>query len=588
MISFGEDEQSLFRHHALHKSKECDLILTDVRLLIVPNTGTEVKQFTWPNISGVKYSPSSDAKGRAMVLLKTVIRGEEDVVVQLVGSSKEANFMELERLKGIVTQMRKSKPATLPGASSSHNRPTNSSTKIVDRQNAEILGRRKLLLDADRNLAKQYRELVELDKLISEEEFWQSHDDRMQQSAQSAELKLIANKGKQNALLTDAYSKDSKGNLTVNLTMEIRQNIFSMYPEVKRAFEKEVPLKQSETEFWKAYFQSEYYNASNRSSNTFNVVHRDDLFSRYVVEGDSGGASGGTGAGTGAGATSRTGEKQRNLAGMVAPSMDLTASFGDYRAPERLDPSDQLEGGADAGAGAGAGAGSMLSVRYNKSSSLVLDSVKASGATAGVGTSSKKRRAGEDFSELAGEVGAKPNSGGGGAYQLTELNNIEEPAYVAVKFNNVHPGTGEGGTVGVEQSEAAAVAVKAEAEVQAGCPVTVTVRLAVMSPAQMMQSCLPAHASSSSDRCNRYFLADVAKMRKLHNQQASLSAGSGKGGATASLLSSSSSSAVAQGGSSRNFDSMGLAGFGADAVQNLSDQTQEDGSTLSANFKQVK
>lgn len=176
MIDLGDDEVPLFRHRAQCKAKEGEVVVTSVRFSFLFSEGNEHKNFTWACIAGVKYSPPTEAKGRAMVLLKTTMKGDEDVVITLLGSSKEKNFAELETLKSVVSKVRKAKG----NGTSAKPEGTNTGDSAGSKRAAELsdtvdVKRRRQLLEHDRHLAKQYRDLVEVSKILTDEDFWASH-----------------------------------------------------------------------------------------------------------------------------------------------------------------------------------------------------------------------------------------------------------------------------------------------------------------------------------------------------------------------------------------------------------------------------
>jgi len=133
---------------------------------------------------------------------------------------------------------------------------------------AKSLKQRKAdLLIADKYLGKQYRELVEVSKLLSEDDFWLSHADALaNDKSDFAALK----KGRLNAL---QLNKTQKGNLKINLTEQERQNILENDPTARRAYEELVPITKTEKEFWTLYLQKSYFSAESAQA--------EELFSRY-------------------------------------------------------------------------------------------------------------------------------------------------------------------------------------------------------------------------------------------------------------------------------------------------------------------
>lgn len=465
MINFGDDEQPLFRHRAQCKAKEGEVLVTSMRIMFVPGDGGVIKEFAWPAVQGVKYSPANDPKGRAMALLKTTIKGDEDIIITLLGSSTANNFKELENMKIIVSKLRKAKASGTQAAPS----VTPTSTGVGAKRTADGADevdskRRRQLLTLDRNLAKQYRDLVEVSKILTDEEFWASYSEQTQQleEVQPGGFR----KGKQNSLLADAMAKAAGGE--INLTVELKQNIFAMYPEVRRAFDAEVPLKRSELEFWGIFFQSEFYNARNSAGGrgSSSEAFRDDLFARYTDQKP---------ASTEAG-------KRKVDAQILHADVDLTASFGDYRPPESFDPSDMTA------------TDSAVSAKYNRNSALVL------GATATAQEGQPAAASGSSSSAVGAGAGAGSSARRGlTTTKLDELVAPVEPEYIAVRVAPSDSRTGQ-----AEGSRAGAGAAAAEMDYAA----------MVEQLLKRREGAAPSAAVPAPDRGNKLFFAETTRLRK--------------------------------------------------------------------------
>jgi len=136
---------------------------------------------------------------------------------------------------------------------------------------------------------------VELSKVISESDFWEAHASSLDEWSSADGTSSAITKGKDNYLLADILGKNAEGEVVFHLTVEKKQNIFMMYPEVYRAFEAEVPLRMQETDFWRRYFDNELYNNSGNFSlpsgksteqMPMSFRSRDELFSRYTDSSD--------------------------------------------------------------------------------------------------------------------------------------------------------------------------------------------------------------------------------------------------------------------------------------------------------------
>ena len=226
----------------------------------------------------------------------------------------------------------------------------------------------------------------------------------------------------------------------INLTLEKKQNIFLMYPEVRRAFEAEVPLKMNESEFWHKYFKNEYYNAGmardgrQDSSSSSSSYGGDDLFARYAVEKRPTSSS-----------SSSEQDKESNdgLQKLqdhpVAPEFDLLSSLGDsYRKPSSLDV-DPEAAVPQLTKGGGGAFGTYLDLsktasKYNKNSELVMSVTESfSSSSSSVSASSS--------SSSSSSSGARHSSSGSGSGlgsslegEFTEQNRLAAPDYIPVSW----------------------------------------------------------------------------------------------------------------------------------------------------------
>lgn len=512
-MDIADDEQLLFRTRAQVKLKEGlkegEIVVTSSRLSFSTSSVSDTKNFTWSNIAGVKYSPANDAKGRAMVLLKTVIQGDEDVVITLIGPNKEHNFSQQEAMKSIISKIRKTGGKVpvnqKPSSVTSTTKRGPSSADLVDAK------RRKQLLESDRYIAKQYRDLVEVNKILTDEDFWSVNVHQLQLvSDTSSTNQALSFKGKHNSLLAKSFDKDANGVININLTVEMRQNIFAMYPEVRKAFDAEVPLKRNETEFWTVYLQSEFYNGTSSSSSSDMPPQRDDLFARYSEKESSLG-------------------KNKKLNDVLQHSdVDLTASFGDYRAAEGVEAVDNNDKDAS-----GDGTAALLLARYNRSSGIVVgDLAPSTRATA----------SGRDKSKDAHSTG------------LSELLRHQEPPFIQVRF--------------AERKTEHAAAVRANAPSLQSSTLSV-LRLADAHCAlRGLEASLP-----SEDRGSRLFAGAINLQKKVSARM--VAAQSGKEPTT--VLTS----------SSEQFNPLGMLGLAQDAAGKQLDDGSDEGNLLDEQFKQV-
>ncbi|KAJ1442899.1 hypothetical protein B484DRAFT_441874 [Ochromonadaceae sp. CCMP2298] len=561
-----EDERVEFRHKASSKGAEGELLVTSIKLVFQPAGGGPITQLTWPNIAAVKYSPQSDKKARAMVLVTPVIKGDGDLVVHLTDPSVNKKFAELERLKVIVGRIRKAKgpPAKLDGnVGVKRAAPEDSGGSQGD---ALLLKKRKQLLAADKALARQYRDLVEVTKVLADEDFWASHEDRLQEAEEVGGWKRGGGgdgggggRGRQNFLLGDTFSKDATGAVVIDLTPDMKRNIFAMYPEVRRAFEEEVG-RSSETDFWQAYFQCEYYTGRGGGGNAREAVadsgHRDDLFARYLD------------ADSGTQAQSRSGPQPR-LAGVDA-EMDLTSSFGDYRPREALDPADENMTAANA-----------LVSRYNTNSFLVMGSDAAG-------------------NKAAGQISFE---GGSRGVEIKELEERVQPSFVPISVHrrDKHPAA----AVKVEGSGAgeAAVVVPSAFGVSAGRAAQLRSPTSRKTALQSLRARLATSAGvvasletcfPTGEKAGDFFKADLKKLRKGSQRPATALSSGATGSRVGPPASSGDVVDLTDGagfeqqvGSSAHAGALSMLGIEASRLAEVVPEKREDeDALLDPNFKQ--
>lgn len=218
-IDFGTEEQPLFKHKAKLKNKEGSVVVTKTRILFQPSDvidQSSSKSYAWANIASVKFSPNTEQKGR-MILLKTVINNES-MVVTLVGPSNESNQAELDRLKVIVKAIRgnvsnPSNKASEAKQGSGSQKSTNKSQGIITKNSSQHAAStaeqtmRKRLLEADKSLARQYKQMVEVNKLVTDQEFWSNHSEALQEASFGSKS-MTLQRGKRNLVLADVIEKN--------------------------------------------------------------------------------------------------------------------------------------------------------------------------------------------------------------------------------------------------------------------------------------------------------------------------------------------------------------------------------------------
>jgi hypothetical protein len=389
-MASGDDGGILFRHKVTHDTSLGELVITPKLLLFIPSDNQQHSvQYTWSTIQATKYSPSNDPKNRVMLRVE-MVANIPAVVFNFQGADLYAKKAELERLKGIIAEIRSSNsssngsgtngdraPAT--GAGNGQGAGTNghhhNATSAISAE-----AKRKLLA-ADRSLAQQYQELVERDQIISDEEFWFAHSNifptLLSLSSSSLNSSNIE-RGKATSMIGDITDTivNKNGKRTVNITPQQKEHIFAMYPAIKLAFEHEVGVEKTEPEFWIAFLQSEFYlrtfNASNRQQrHGQGQGQTDDMFSRYsmlahnqqqqqqqqqkIQKGDTAPI------------------KIPKLTGKVDLSVDLTSTTEDFHASENNYFGDVSKlTGSISGSGSAAGNTSGSVYKYNRHSEVIM------------------------------------------------------------------------------------------------------------------------------------------------------------------------------------------------------------------------
>lgn len=115
------------------------------------------------------------------------------------------------------------------------------------------------LLESNPEWKKLFLDLVIKRKTLSEEEFWASRKDILEQQQQLSNQK----RGTASALLADIKPTDSDGNeIKFTVNADIIHSTFTLYPGVHKAYLELVPDKLSEKEFWTKWFSSKYFHKS--------------------------------------------------------------------------------------------------------------------------------------------------------------------------------------------------------------------------------------------------------------------------------------------------------------------------------------
>jgi hypothetical protein len=226
------------------------------------------------------------------------------------------------------------------------------------------------------------------------------------------------------------------------------------------------------------YFRSEFYNSTGaKDSHSADSIVRDDLFARYTEQ-----------------EGPQTAAAKRKLGSQIKfDDIDLTATFGDYRAPEHFDAD-----GTDVQK-----TENLVSARYNRNSALVL------GGSAGDKTTSAAAVKKNGTPSIQDDY---RRSGMG--TELTELVGTREPGYIRV---HMQPPSGSGAATAEShaQSQPAGATTAPpsssarEAELRLQYEAVAAALGAPSLPALSPRAGIP-----TTERGGRYFQNEVSKMRE--------------------------------------------------------------------------
>lgn len=134
----------------------------------------------------------------------------------------------------------------------------------------------KLLLE-DRQLRDIFTKSVMQFKL-SPQIFWSSRLNQLRTFA----LTISQNKGPYNVLSTIKPVATSDNQVNVNVTRDTINEIFLIYPIIKKAFDDLVPNKFSEGEFWSRFFNSKLFRRLRGDKISINNSRGDVILDKYL------------------------------------------------------------------------------------------------------------------------------------------------------------------------------------------------------------------------------------------------------------------------------------------------------------------
>ena len=343
-MDYGEKEHIFFRGAAKYVHNQSDevgyLVVTSTRLYFMVGS-TMPFECALAAIKKPQYKKSD-------LMMRLILEGSSDVPVFTLQNQNE---LDLNRLKESFRE-------AVESAQSSGR----SSTKDMRAQ------RRRELRNADPSLNRSYKELVEQDKILTEEEFWEHEEQQIYAMTTSNAARKT---GRLTELLSDVKTVEVDDDKNLKklkkrlLTPEIIQAIFDMYAPVKAAYDRRVPREMTDDEFWKRYFDSEYFQRDRpvlhqSKTNKLPVSTAVDIF----IEEEAMLAA------QAAKASNATGKTVAELTGAVDSAMDLSLTEGDRLGARSIVTGDDDHDHASA---------PHVTNKYNRHSTLLLgDKEKAS------------------------------------------------------------------------------------------------------------------------------------------------------------------------------------------------------------------
>jgi hypothetical protein len=353
-MNFAEGERLLFRHNAMVDKVKGEMVISNRRIAFHVPADNATRSWVWANVQKVEYSP--DDKPTTAIKI-TAVQGQEVSFLQMIGGKTEDRLVEFRAAKAIITAAHAGKPvpvlaqsvttttAGAAGAAGTGAGARSSMTVVLDEQQQHFLS-------SDKAMARLYDELVR-GQIISDQDFWNTHRDALLTGQDSNQQPHNQHHNQQHSATKRGLSNDlwadiivttaDSSRMKIRLTPENKEAIFRLYPHIRLAFEQEVPLNCSESDFWKKFIDAEYFKTSFHERRKY-----DNLFSKYEAE-----AKDVTTTLTleakkrqrfGTNVSTSSGNTTGNTLLSSARSVDLTMSFGDSKRRENLDDEDRQLG----------------------------------------------------------------------------------------------------------------------------------------------------------------------------------------------------------------------------------------------------
>lgn len=142
--------------------------------------------------------------------------------------------------------------------------------------------KRAFLLATKPELRMIYENLVEKERIITEDEFWDRHSEGLKEISNS-NAEEDGNIGISSSLVTEIVGEPVLGETSVEYTLnsEMIHDIFVHLPAVRKAYDALVPDKFSEEQFWTNFFRSAYFH---RKAQGKSAAHEDPVDQKKLEE----------------------------------------------------------------------------------------------------------------------------------------------------------------------------------------------------------------------------------------------------------------------------------------------------------------
>jgi transcription initiation factor TFIIH subunit 1 len=264
MVEIDPREDRCAYEKVLYKKQEGELIVSADGISFLSNAADQppLVHIAWASVVKHQVSPASYPKALLKVIVQrqgTAVnltfqfpdrshldRARQDIAHRLsrlrTGDSKNKINNALSSRKRSLSQTN----VQMPACSTAFGGPLDPIALAVTRA---------LLLAAHPTLKQQHLQLVVETGTVTEDDFWDTHQDAVQEEYARISGCSVAGTS---SLLQSHLPLTSKGG-RVTLGVEEMRQIFILYPAVHKAYEEQVPLTLADDQFWRKYLESEYF-----------------------------------------------------------------------------------------------------------------------------------------------------------------------------------------------------------------------------------------------------------------------------------------------------------------------------------------